>query len=375
MKKCKIALVSDWYYPRVGGIEYAINALARNLQDLGHEVHVITGRPDGYVPSREEDELTVRRLEGLSYSGALVSPVAFYRLWHILQEEGYDVVHAHGLDSPMALMSLVFSRLTGTPALITNHSFIGRAPLRPFLLTGARMFLRATKAVIAVSRLVGEESGLMTEAPVHRIPNGVDTYSPNGANQFLNLAPQGKTLVVTVSRMTEKKEVDRMIRIAPALLERHPNLFFVMVGDGPLKEPLEKAAQSRGLNGSFLFTGGVSRETVLHILTQAQIFVLPCTREAFGIAILEAFLMKVPVIAMKQSGAAEVVIHEETGLLAETDEDLISQVNKLITNPSLASSLSAAAYEEVNRYQWSTIARQVEDVYASIINENRRPHR
>jgi glycosyltransferase involved in cell wall biosynthesis len=243
------------------------------------------------------------------------------------------------------------------------------------LLAGARSFLRSAQAVIAVSALVEKESRLMTRTPVYRIPNGVDTYSPNGPAQTLKLDYPGKTFVVTVSRMTEKKEVDRMVRIAPALLERRPHLVFVMVGDGPLKEPLEKAVQSRGLAGHFLFTGGVSRETVLHVLKQAQIFVLPCSREAFGIAILEAFLMKVPVVAMKQSGAAEVVVHGETGLLAETDEDLISQINRLIADPTLASSLVMTACKEVEKYQWSNIARQVEAVYATLIDENRRAHR
>jgi glycosyltransferase involved in cell wall biosynthesis len=124
-----------------------------------------------------------------------------------------------------------------------------------------------------------------------------------------------------------------------------------------------------------LFTGSVSRETVFHLLKQGQIFILPCTREAFGIAILEAFLMEVPVIAMQQSGAAEVVAHGKTGLLANDDEDLIRCVEELIAHPQRAASLASAAYQEVEKYQWPNIAKQIEAVYASIVDEKRSAYR
>jgi len=374
MEKYKIALVSDWYYPRVGGIEYAINALARNLQHRGHDVHIVTGNPSAVQHPGNGDGFTVIRLKGRFLAGALVSPKAFHDLYHTLRRGRYDIVHTHGLDSPMAMISLLLAKMIGIPALMTNHSLIGQVPLRPVLCAGARGFLRHAKAVIAVSARVEEESRHLTQGPVYRVPNGLDTYSPNGAVQPKKLDHPGKILIVTVSRMTGKKEVDRIVRIGPSLLKRHPNLVFVMVGDGPLKEPLEKEVQARGLAAHFWFAGSVSRETVFHLLKQGQIFILPCTREAFGIVILEAFLMGVPVIAMQQSGAAEVVTHGKTGLLANDDEDLIRCVEELIAHPQRAASLASAAYQEVEKYQWPNITKQIESIYASLINGKRSSH-
>ena len=84
--------------------------------------------------------------------------------------------------------------------------------------------------------------------------------------------------------------------------------------------------------------------------------------------------MGVPVIAMQQSGAAEVVTHGKTGLLANDDEDLIRCVEELIAHPQRAASLASAAYQEVEKYQWPNITKQIESIYASLINGKRSSH-
>jgi glycosyltransferase involved in cell wall biosynthesis len=80
--KYTIALVSDWYYPKAGGIEYSVDSLARNLQALGHEVHIITKNNDG-VPWK--DSLPVIRLKGKVIAERLILPAAYKDLYRILR--------------------------------------------------------------------------------------------------------------------------------------------------------------------------------------------------------------------------------------------------------------------------------------------------
>jgi 1,2-diacylglycerol 3-alpha-glucosyltransferase len=362
--KYTIALVSDWYYPKAGGVEYSVDSLARNLQAFGHEVHIITKSNDG-VPWK--DSLPVIRLKGKVIAERLILPAAYKDLYRILKAGSYDIIHAHGLDSPLAMVSLLLARTAGIRCLMTSHSLVG--PLRYPILMGARLFLRFADALIAVSSAVEQESKAVFKGRLYRIPNGLDLRSPNGAVQSIPIDTENRIVITTVSRMTRKKGIHDLVTIAPRLLKRYDNLLFLMIGEGPLRKKLESKINALNLAQYFLFTGEVSRSTALDLLDKSDIFVLPSPREAFGIVILEAFLKKVPVVARNHSGVSDLITHGETGLLADDDEQMARYIEELIGRPELAASLSAAAYQELHRYRWQDIAKRVEEVYRAILHE------
>jgi glycosyltransferase involved in cell wall biosynthesis len=362
--KYTIALVSDWYYPKAGGVEYSVDSLARNLQAFGHEVHIIT-KNNGGVPWK--DSLPVIRLKGKVIAERLILPAAYKDLYRILKAGSYDIIHAHGLDSPLAMVSLLLARIAGIRCLMTSHSLVG--PLRYPILMGARLFLRFADALIAVSSAVEQESKAVFKGRLYRIPNGLDLQSPNGAVQSIPIDTENRIVITTVSRMTRKKGVHDLITIALRLLKRYDNLLFLMIGEGPLRKKLESKVNELNLAQYFLFTGEVSRSTALDLLDKSDIFVLPSPREAFGIVILEAFLKKVPVVARNHSGVSDLITHGETGLLADDDEQMARYIEELIGRPELAASLSAAACQELHRYRWQDIAKRVEEVYKAILDE------
>jgi 1,2-diacylglycerol 3-alpha-glucosyltransferase len=362
--KYTIALVSDWYYPKAGGVEYSVDSLARNLQAFGHEVHIITKSNDG-VPWK--DSLPVIRLKGKVIAERLILPAAYKDLYRILKAGSYDIIHAHGLDSPLAMVSLLLARTAGIRCLMTSHSLVG--PLRYPILMGARLFLRFADALIAVSSAVEQESKAVFKGRLYRIPNGLDLRSPNGAVRSIPINVENRIVITTVSRMTRKKGIHDLVTIAPRLLKRYDNLLFLMIGEGPLRKKLESKINALNLAQYFLFTGEVSRSTALDLLDKSDIFVLPSPREAFGIVILEAFLKKVPVVARNHSGVSDLITHGETGLLADDDEQMARYIEELIGRPELAASLSAAAYQELHRYRWQDIAKRVEEVYRAILHE------
>ncbi|MGH8604823.1 MAG: glycosyltransferase family 4 protein, partial [Gammaproteobacteria bacterium] len=183
MATYKVALVSDWYYPKAGGIEYSINSLARNLRLLGHKVHIITRTRKGYNETELQGGIPVLRFAGAGIGGRLISPKAFGALRRHLMTSDYDIIHVHGLDSPMAMAALFFSRRASLPTVTTNHSLVGNISIRCPVLSICRFFLKASDVVIAVSSAVRKESRLITGRPVYLVPNGVDSSSPNGAQQ------------------------------------------------------------------------------------------------------------------------------------------------------------------------------------------------
>ncbi len=372
MATYKVALVSDWYYPKAGGIEYSINSLARNLCLLGHDVHIVTRSAKAYNETELREGIPVTRLAGAGIGGRLISPRAFAALRRHLITSDYDVIHVHGLDSPMAMAALFFARQASLPTVTTNHSLVGNISIRRPVLSICRFLLKASDVVIAVSSAVKKESRLITGRPVYLVPNGVDNSSPNGAHQIFRIDKKGRLVIASVSRMTKKKGVDDLVQIAPRLLQTCDKLLFLMIGEGPQRVKLERRVRHLGIARHFLFTGQISRATVLALLAQADIFVLPSKREAFGIAILEAFSKAVPVVARNHSGVSDIIDHNRTGLLANDADELAEHLQTLIASSDLGRTLAQAAEREVIKYQWCDIAKRVEAIYGQIIGEKHR---
>lgn len=362
-------MISDWYFPKVGGIEYCMHSLAKTLIKEGHKVHIITRSYPGVPQYSIRDRVTIIRVKSSPLPGQqrFLAPEAYKELYALLKSGNYDLIHSHGLDSPLSMAALIASRKLGIPSVVTNHSLVGHTPLSSFLYLAGKLLVKNADAVIAVSSAVEKDSKLMTKKPVYRIFNGIDCEE----NDFKTLLPvdrEGKLIIASVARMTKKKGVQHLVRLAPSLLERNENLIFIMIGNGPLTKKLEKKVKKSGLSGNFYFTGEIPRRAVLDYLEQADIFAHPSSDEGFGISILEAISKRVPVVAMNHSGVSDIIEHGVNGYLADNLMDFSSCLQALIENPALRTEFSQKAAEGLPDYDWDRIYEQTCGVYKSVIN-------
>lgn len=363
-------MISDWYFPKVGGIEYSMHTLAKTLSRHGYEVSVITRSYPGVPEYSKRDGVSVIRVKGKPLPGQsrFLMPGAYKELFSLLKNGNYQIVNCHGLDSPIGMVALIVSRKLGIPVVVTNHSLVGDTPYSSLLYLAGKLLLKNADAVIAVSSAVEKDSKLMTKKPIYRIFNGVDSEDKIITVPF-PVNTEGKLIIATVARMTKKKGVQNIVDLAPSLLEKHENLLFVMIGDGPLREKLESAVEEAGLSGNFYFTGEVSREKVLGYLEQADIFALPSSNEAFGISILEAMSKEVPVVAMNNSGVSDIVRNGVNGYLADSLAEFSYYLEDLIEKPALRTSFAREALKGISNYDWNRICKQTSKVYTSVIYE------
>lgn len=370
MEKHKIALISDWYFPKVGGIEYSMHALAKTMSMHGHEVSIITRSYPDIPEYSTRDGVSVIRIKGRPLPGQhrLLMPNAYKRLYRLLKKGDYTLVNCHGLDSPLGLSALVAARKLGIPVVVTNHSLVGNTLYSPALYLAGKLLLRNADAIIAVSSAVEKDSKIMTSKPIYRIFNGVDSED-SVVKVSIPYDTEGKLVIATIARMTRKKGVQKIVALAPALLEKHKNLLFVMIGDGPLRKSLEKKVEETGLSRNFYFTGEIPREKVLGYLDQADIFALPSSDEAFGISILEAILKKVPVVAMNHSGVSDIINNGVNGYLADNLSEFSSHLQTLIEKPALRTSFAQEATRGISNYDWNRIYEQTNRVYTKVIHE------
>ena len=370
----KIALVCDWYRPRIGGIEQHLEGLAQRLTHAGHDVVVITPtRGDPVV-----NDVRVHRIDAplAPHFKFLRSASGIRAIGDALEHERVDVAHSHvSIVSPAAIGGALEAERRGIPSVVTFHSVV---PRTVWLAHAMRVSLRTAEwtarfsAVSArVAREIAPAAGGRT---VSILPNGIDAafwrrdaivHEPDAdATNATNAKP---TLAAfSVMRLNAKKRPLALVGIMSRLVDRlgeAARITLRIAGDGPQRGALQRAIGRAGLAGSIQLLGRCTHEEIRSELHEADVFLLPTIRESFGLAALEARCAGVPVVAMAQSGVAEVIEHGRDGLLGSTDAELAEHLATLATNHALRAAIARHNACTPTMFDWPRVIDAHERIY------------
>ncbi|WP_297501646.1 glycosyltransferase family 4 protein [Thermococcus sp.] len=374
MESLKIALVSDWFFPSVGGIEYHIHDLATELTSLGHEVHVITqfgDYPDEALPYE------VHRFKGRITMDSFHVSIGFdvlKRVNELYKREHFDITHGHSIYSPMAVGTANLSvGIRGVPSILTNHSLLGGSILNPLYSRILRLSLRKVSSFIAVSNAVevdmrsilGKSLG---DREIYLIPNGIDAefWRPSDDREEKKEALDLSGIVITTtSRLTKRKRIHVIPKIARVIKEQYGRkATFLVIGDGPEKGNIERLIRKYGVGDVVKLLGRQPRARVREYLQASDIYLSPTVYEAFGIAALEALACGVPVVANNHGGISEIIEHGRTGLVSNNDFELVQNLMSLIDDEGRRQEMGKNARKSVeNHFSWESVVSQVLNAY------------
>jgi glycosyltransferase involved in cell wall biosynthesis len=363
----RVALVCDWYYPRLGGLELHLQDLAAQLSSAGHDVVVITPTPGVALVSG----IRIRRIAAprAPHFEFVYTPAGVRAIGDAIASERVDVAHCHvSIVSPAALGGASHAVHRGIPTVVTLHSIV---PQTHLLARAARTSLgtgewRARFSAVS-DRVAREVRPLSGEQPMSILPNGVDV----GAWR-VPVAPRIDDTVrlISVMRLNAKKRPLALITMMRALSVRlppHTAVRLCVVGDGPERASMERAIQRYGLRGRVELIGRRSRAEIAELFSSSDIFVLPTVRESFGLAALEARCAGLPVVAMRESGVAELIQHGQEGLLARSDLELVSHVEMLISNQTMRHSIAEYNRTTSPVFDWTRVLREHLGIYREAI--------
>ncbi|MFA6304727.1 MAG: glycosyltransferase family 4 protein [Patescibacteria group bacterium] len=188
-----------------------------------------------------------------------------------------------------------------------------------------------------------------------------------------NLSLQGKKVLLTVGRLVKRKGQDAVIKALPELLQKFPNLVYLIVGEGPESLKLKTQSLKLGLENKVIFLANVSDEELSWYYQTADVFVMPAQNlagdvEGFGIVYLEAASFGLPVVAASCGGVMEAVLNEQTGLLVEpsNSKDLIEKISRLLADQEFHQRLGNAAKARVEQeFIWSKQAGALNKIIQS----------
>ena len=197
------------------------------------------------------------------------------------------------------------------------------------------------------------------------VHNGV---APKKNNNGIALPPIGKRIVTFLGRVTCQKGPGYFVEAAYKVLQKFPDVHFVMAGSGDLLPKMIERVAALKLSSHFHFTGFLNTSKVDKIWAISTVYVMPSVSEPFGIAPLEAIMAGVPVIISNQSGVAEVVQHAIKVNFWDT-QALASAICDLLTYKSLTNTLKRKSEVEIKKINWSLAAKKINTIYHELTTQ------
>jgi glycosyltransferase involved in cell wall biosynthesis len=298
----RILHLAKYYWPRSGGMERVVQALAEGAANLGHQVEVVAVETIGRAGSPARQRSAVTRAFSLAALGSQeIAPGYIAAAW-----KRADVIHVHH-PHPLADLACLL-RAGHTPVVVTQHADSRRAIYRPT----TRLVLRRAAAVVVPSRahlaLSTELEGY--ESKVEVIPFGID----RSRWEMVPPAPPGAApRAIFIGRLVAYKGLDILLRA----LERVPEVRLDVVGSGPEGPRLRTLAQALAIADRVRWYGEYPDEDLPRRMADADFLVLPSVtvEEMFGLVVLEAMAAGRPVITTAlPSAVREVNVPDVTGL-------------------------------------------------------------
>jgi phosphatidylinositol alpha-1,6-mannosyltransferase len=233
--------------------------------------------------------------------------------------------------------------------------------------------LRDADAVIAVSSYTRDQLVELMGVPEKKIEvinNGVDLERfrpvPPSGELVQELGLFGRRVILTVSRLMQKKGIDSTLHALRDLVADHPDLIYLVVGEGEYREPLQSLAGELGLQDHVRFCGKVEGDELASYYALADFFVMPNRRmpdgdtEGFGLVFLEANACRKAVIGGRDGGVVDAVLDGETGLLVNghSIDDIRTAIRRLLEDTSLRDRLAEQGYRRALESGWGARAEQ-----------------
>lgn len=339
-----------------GGAEAVVADLASRQAAAGHDVAVASS---GGWRARQLAGAGVPQIDvSLRDPGLLSLAGATRRLRREVGRRPVDLVHAHNVRATAAAAAAVGGRRT--PLVTTVHGLAEEDYPR-----AARILRRCSRLVVAVSDDVSERlvAGGVPSTRVVVIENAVPgpaVVEPHAVRAELGV-PEGAPLVLCVARLAPPKRVDLLV----AAWAEVPDAVLLVVGDGPDRPALERAAGER-----ILFVG--DRDDVPRLLAAADLLVLPSDREGLPMSVLEAMAAGVPVVAHAVGGLPDVDPAAVALVPPGAAEPLAATVRDLLSDPARRNAQAALARSLVEqRFSSERMWHAYESVYLTLVDRGK----
>lgn len=396
----RIGIFTESYPPFVNGVSTSILMLQEALEKKGHTVFIITVNKEK-LKYEYEDNNKVLRLPSLSlhcydYRFTSVYPIKAIKK---IKEMNLDIIHTH-VELTVGMFARIVSTQLGIPLVHTYHTMW--EDYTHYITHGNKYLDKPSKELVKyLSIFWGDKTATELIVPtkkiydlfkdkykvtknIHIIPTGIDTerfYNEAfDKKEILDLKKQlnikkNDFVIITVSRLAKEKSVDRLIENHKKIIESHPNIKLLIVGDGPDISILKELVKKLNLEKNVIFTGKVPLDKVQYYYQVANLFVTASITETQGLTVVEAMASSLPIVAVNDESFTLSVINDLNGYLFNTDKEYIEDILKIYNDKKLYEKFSKQSRIQSESQSSKYFADRVLDVYTIAIKNYNKHNR
>lgn len=381
----RILIATDWYAPVINGVVTSVLNLENALRAQGHEVRILTLSPN--VHSHEDEHtyylrsLSVNRIYpnariSYSYARSYLKDIVAWKP---------EVIHTQCEFSSFSNAIRIAKRLN-IPIVHTYHTvyedythyFAPTASIgKGIAVTWSRQIAkRVGRMIVPTEKVRGMLEGYNIDTPIDVIPSGIDLsrFYKKCSQEQIRLEkeklgiPLTDILCVSLGRLAKEKNVTELLEFFKKT--RPENCTYLVAGDGPYRENLEKQAEEMGIAHKVIFCGMVKPENVPLYYQMGDIFLCASKSETQGITYIEAMASGVPVICRMDDCLKNVVEHGVNGMVYQNYWEFKEAFEKLIDDREYADMLSVKAKEKTEEYSIENFAEKVFKSYQMAISQH-----
>lgn len=374
----KVLCLTQDFLPNSGGIAVFLQNLSYQLCRLKHQVDVLTpfnggcAKVDSRIPYRVYH---YRFLKRLSSFVPICSTLRLY--W----QNRYDVIFIGHFMTTHALGALLLCKVWGVPYVILSHGNDLTYSIATWIdKMVARWLLRDAALMLGNSRFtVNRIRENDYSGPTEVLNPGVETtrFHPSVDTAMVRRKYElnDRTVLLAVSRLVAKKNVDGVLKALPKVIKKITNILFIVAGDGDERGRYDVLCHEMRLQHYVRFLGNIQNSQLPALYCASDLFVMPsyeveASTETFGISFVEASACGLPVIGGRSGGTADAVIDGETGLLVDPHnvDEIAEAIIRLLTDRDLARRLGKNGRLRVEQeLSWEKVGQKLERCLKTIV--------
>ena len=379
MPNMRYTIVTETYPPEVNGVALTVQGLEQGLRARGHDVDLVRPRQTSDADGKATPtETLVRSLPLPRYPDLRIGLPATRKLARAWSEQRPDALYV-ATEGPLGWSALRAARRLGIPAATGFHTRFdeymrdyGAAFLQHTALRWMRRFHNGADATLVPTHELQAFLQAQGFDKVVRLPRAVDTtlFDPARRDRALRASwglNDDALAVIYVGRIAAEKNLGLAITAFRALQQQHPDARYIWVGDGPLREQLQRD------NPDFVFCGIQRDATLASHFASGDLFLFPSHSETFGNVTLEAMASGVPTIAFDYGAAHEMLQDGVHGAaIADGDDAGFSAAALRFANdPAQRKAMGIAAREAVRALNPEQVASDFDDILRGLAQERR----
>ncbi len=348
----RVALVCDDFLPQADGLAARVRDLAHALRASGVEPHVVARKGADYhdIP--------------LHLVASPFAPGTSATLSALFRRESFDVVHAHVAGfSPLAYRAALLGARVGLASVITFQTMLDQTSA---LLGASDALLGWSRDIVltASSSVVAAQAArAIPGASVGVLPPGVDAHFWRSTARHGTRADIHFVSALGPAGSEGASSLVRAFATAVQFVAGSPEMHLTIIAEGRVARSVGRLAADLGIRSRVTLAGPLSGIERRALYADADVFVLPGAREAFGISALEARAAGLPVVARLSSGARDFITPGLHGLLARDEAEMARFMSRLALEDPLRRFITNRNLIEAPPYDWPLVAQMHRTIY------------